>query len=177
MTKLIKSIISQEIIETKILVIRGKKVMLDRDLARLYGVPTGRLNEQVKRNFKRFPDDFIFQLSKEEMTNWISQFAISNSIKMGLRKRPYAFTENGVAMLSSVLNSERAIEVNIRIMRVFTKIREIMIRHQDLQKKIERMEQKYDKQIMSIFEVLKQLLIKPTEIQLKHQIGFKIDKK
>ena len=177
MTKLIKSIIPQEIIETKILVIRGKKVMLDRDLARLYGVPTGRLNEQVKRNFKRFPDDFIFQLSKEEMTNWISQFAISNSIKMGLRKRPYAFTENGVAMLSSVLNSERAIEVNIRIMRVFTKIREIMIRHQDLQKRIDQMEQKYDKQIMTIFEVLKQLLIKPTEIQLKHQIGFKIDKK
>jgi len=137
-----------ENIENLIHVIRGKQVMLDRDLARLYGVETGRLNEQVKRNIERFPADFMFQLSKEEFENWKSQFAISNgdssrsqfatledaekwksqiaisnSIKMGARKLPYAFTENGVAMLSGVLRSQQAININIQIMRAFTTMR------------------------------------------------------
>ena len=107
-------------IEKMILTIRGVQVMLDRDLAMLYGVSTSRLNEQVKRNIKRFPDDFMFQLAKEEFEIWKSQFATSNSIIMGARKRPYAFTANGIAMLSSVLRSETAVEVNIRIMRAFT---------------------------------------------------------
>ena len=102
-------------IEKMILTIRGGQVMLDRDLAMLYGVSTSRLNEQVKRNIKRFPDDFMFQLAKEEFEIWKSQFATSNSIIMGARKRPYAFTANGIAMLSSVLRSETAVEVNIRI--------------------------------------------------------------
>ena len=102
-------------IEKMILTIRGVQVMLDRDLAMLYGVSTSRLNEQVKRNIKRFPDDFMFQLAKEEFEIWKSQFATSNSIIMGARKRPYAFTANGIAMLSSVLRSETAVEVNIRI--------------------------------------------------------------
>ena len=107
-------------IEKMILTIRGVQVMIDRDLAMLYGVSTSRLNEQVKRNIKRFPDDFMFQLAKEEFEIWKSQFATSNSIIMGARKRPYAFTANGIAMLSSVLRSETAVEVNIRIMRAFT---------------------------------------------------------
>ena len=107
-------------IEKMILTVRGAQVMLDRDLAMLYGVSTSRLNEQVKRNIKRFPDDFMFQLAKEEFEIWKSQFATSNSIIMGARKRPYAFTANGIAMLSSVLRSETAVEVNIRIMRAFT---------------------------------------------------------
>ena len=102
-------------IEKMILTIRGVQVMIDRDLAMLYGVSTSRLNEQVKRNIKRFPDDFMFQLAKEEFEIWKSQFATSNSIIMGARKRPYAFTANGIAMLSSVLRSETAVEVNIRI--------------------------------------------------------------
>jgi hypothetical protein len=112
-------LIPEERIEQSILLIRGQKVILDRDLAKMYGVPTGRLNEQVRRNIRRFPADFMLQLSKEEFENWKSQIAISNSAaRMGLRKRPLAFTEQGVAMLSSVLNSDRAIEVNIAIMRV-----------------------------------------------------------
>ena len=109
-----QSIIPVEQITSRIYVLRGQKVMLDRDLAELYGVTTGRLNEQVKRNTNRFPKDFMFQLSKKEMDNWKSQIAISNpSLKMSLRKAPLAFTEPGVAMLSSVLHSERAVEVNI----------------------------------------------------------------
>ena len=102
-------------VESLIRVIRGKQVMLDRDLAELYGVETRRLNEQVKRNIERFPEDFMFQLTKEEFENWKSQFATSNSIVMGARKRPYAFTEQGVAMLSGVLKSSTAVEANIRI--------------------------------------------------------------
>ena len=111
-------------IETKIYTIRGVKVMLDRDLADLYQVPTRRLNEQVKRNISRFPEDFMFQLSQEELENWRSQIAISNSDKMGLRRPPYAFTELGVSMLSSVLKSEIAIEINIKIMRAFVELRQ-----------------------------------------------------
>lgn len=107
-------------IESLIILLRGQQTLLDRDLAMLYGVETRRLNEQVQRNIERFPEDFMFQLTKEEFENWKSQFAISKSIKMGARKRPYAFTRNGIAMLSSVLRSQTAIEVNISIMRAFT---------------------------------------------------------
>ena len=114
-------------VESLIRVIRGKQVMLDRDLAELYGVETRRLNEQVKRNIERFPEDFMFQLTKEEFENWKSQFATSNSIVMGARKRPYAFTEQGVAMLSGVLKSPTAVEANIRIMRAFVSMRHFMV--------------------------------------------------
>lgn len=151
-------IVPQEIIESKIYLLRGRKVMLDRDLAALYSVETRTLNQAVRRNIKRFPDDFMFQLTKEEMENWKSQIVISNKDKMGLRKRPYAFTENGVAMLSSVLNSERAIEVNIQIMRTFTKIREMLATHKELRQKIEEMEKKYDYQFKVVFDTIKQLL-------------------
>lgn len=114
-------------VESLIQVIRGQQVMLDRDLAELYGVETRRLNEQVKRNIERFPEDFMFQLTKEEFENWKSQFATSNSIVMGARKRPYAFTEQGVAMLSGVLKSSTAVEANIRIMRAFVSMRHFMV--------------------------------------------------
>lgn len=165
-----KLLVPQEIIESKILLVRGQKVMLDRDLAKLYRVPTRRLNEQVKRNEERFPIDFMFQLTKEEFENWRSQIAISNSEKMGLRRKPYVFTEQGVAMLSSVLNSKVAIQVNIQIMRTFTKLKEIIMTHKDLQRKIDDMERKYDQQFKGVFEAIKQLLA-PLE-KPKGKIGF-----
>jgi hypothetical protein len=114
-----------EIIQNKIYEIRGQQVMLDRDLAEMYGVETRLLNQAVKRNIERFPEDFMFQLTKEETQNWKSQFVISNSIKMGVRHHPYAFTELGVAMLSSVLNSKVAIQVNMGIMRAFVAVRQM----------------------------------------------------
>jgi phage regulator Rha-like protein len=170
------SLIPQETIEGKILLIRGKKVMLDRDLAALYGVETSYLKRQVKRNIERFPEDFMFQLSKEELENWRCQFVTSNSTdKMGLRYPPYAFTEQGVAMLSGVLNSPRAVKVNIQIMRTFTKLREMLATHKDLQKKIVVMEGKYDKQFKVVFDALRGL-IEPPE-KPKSRIGFRSVKK
>ena len=137
-------IVPQEIIETKIVFIRGKKVMLDKNLAQLYGVETRALNQAVRRNIARFPEDFMFQLTKEEAEELLrSQFV---TLKRGQHYKylPFAFTENGVAMLSSVLNSERAIKVNIQIMRTFTRLREMLMTHKDLKEKIEAMEKKYD---------------------------------
>ena len=127
-------------VESLIRVIRGKQVMLDRDLAELYGVETRRLNEQVKRNIERFPEDFMFQLTKEEFENWKSQFATSNSIVMGARKRPYAFTEQGVAMLSGVLKSSTAVEANIRIMRAFVSMRHFMVNNAAIFQRLETIE-------------------------------------
>ena len=115
-----------ELIQKKIYEIRGQKVMLDRDLATMYGVETRALNQAVKRNMERFPEDFMFQLTDEETTDWKSQIVMSNSIKMGLRRNPYAFTELGVAMLSSVLNSKAAIQVNMGIMRAFVAVRQMI---------------------------------------------------
>jgi len=160
-----------ETIKNKILLIRGQKVMLDRDLAKLYGVSTKRLNEQVKRNIKRFPEDFMFQLRKDEFENWKSQIAISNYKKMGLRRKPYVFTEQGVAMLSSVLNSERAILVNVQIIRAFTKLRQMLLTHKDLKRKIENMEKKYDQQFKVVFDAIRELLEPP--LKPKKRIGFK----
>jgi hypothetical protein len=158
------SVMPVERIEKAILLIRGHKVMLDRDLAELYGVPTKVLNQAVKRNWKRFPEDFMFQLSKAEMENWRSQFVTSNAAaKMGLRRRPYAFTEQGVAMLSSVLSSDRAIQVNIAIMRAFVRLREILATHKDLARKLEALEQKYDAQFQVVFEAIHQLMTPPAE--------------
>lgn len=130
-----------EVIQSKIYEIRGQRVMLDRDLAEMYGVETRVLNQAVKRNIERFPEDFMFQLTDEEVRNWKSQFVMSNSIKMGLRKNPYAFTELGVAMLSSVLNSKIAIQVNMGIMRAFVALRQLVavnpvVKFTELQKEI-----------------------------------------
>ncbi len=165
-------IISTQVIATKILIIRGKKVMLDGDLAVLYGVKTGRLNEQVKRNIKRFPEDFMFQLTKEEALNLKSQNAISSW--GGTRKSPRVFTQEGVAMLSSVLNSERAIMANIQIMWVFVQLRRMLLTNADFRRKIEAMEKKYDKQFAIVFQAIKQLLALPPEKE-KKVIGFRTD--
>lgn len=178
MTKEIQ-ILPDEAIISKIYMIRGKKVMIDRDLAKLYDVETRVLNQAVKRNTKRFPEDFMFQMTKEEMENWKSQIVISNSEKMGLRKSPLVFTEQGVAMLSSVLNSDRAIMVNIQIMRVFTKMRKLVETHKEILQKLEQLEKKdieQDEKIMLIFEYLKQLeKAKQEELENKNRrkIGFK----
>jgi hypothetical protein len=162
-------------IERRICLVRGVKVMLDSDLAELYQVPTKVLNQAVSRNRDRFPGDFMFQLSGEELKNWRSQIVTSNpSAKMGLRRPPYEFTEQGVAMLSSVLNSKRAIVVNIAIMRAFVKLREIMETHKDLARKIEAIEDKQEKQqldITLIFNVIKKLLNKSEKPISK--IGFR----
>lgn len=161
-------IISQEVIENKIFVIRGRKVMFDRDLASLYWVKTSQLTRQVRRNIKRFPDDFMFHLTGEEFTNLKRHFGTSSW--GGTRKLPYVFTENGVAMLSSVLNSERAIQVNIQIMRTFTKVREMLLTHKELKQKIEEMEKKYNYQFKIVFDAIKQLLEPPEKP--KRKIGF-----
>jgi len=131
-----------EVVERRIYLIRGQKVMLDSDLADLYQVPTFRLNEAVKRNRNRFPEDFMFQLSKEELENWRSQIAISNpGAKMGLRRPPYAFTEHGVAMLSAVLNSDRAVQMSIVIVRAFVRMRELLASHTELARRVEQVEE------------------------------------
>ncbi len=163
-------IIPQEIINSKILIIRGKKVMLDRDLAALYGVETKKLKRAVKRNIERFPEDFMFQLIKEEFDNLRCQFGTSSW--GGQRYLPYAFTENGVAMLSSILNSKRAIQVNIQIMRTFTKLREMLTTHKELKQKIEEMEEKCDAQFKIVFDALRQIMA-PTESKEK-KIGFRV---
>ncbi len=175
--------LADEIIISKIYFIRGQKVMIDRDLAELYGVETRVLNQAVRRNIKRFPEDFMFQLSQEEFTNWKSQFVTSNKDKMGLRKKPIVFTEQGVAMLSSVLNSETAITVNIKIIRVFTKMRKVLETHKKILKKLEEIERKnieQDDKIMLIFEYLKQLeQTKQEELIYRNRkkIGFTQSKK
>ena len=166
--------VPMERITNKIHLIRGQKVMLDRDLAELYDAETRTLVQAAKRNKQRFPSDFMFQLSKDEFDSLRSQIVISKK-RGGRRYPPYAFTEQGVAMLSSVLNSDRAIQVNIQIMRAFTKLREMLSTHEDLKKKIEAMEKKYDQQFQVIFEAIKQLL--ETEAKPKKKIGFTIKEK
>jgi phage regulator Rha-like protein len=166
-----KELIPVEIIEKKIYLIRGHKVMLDSDLAELYGVETKRLNEQVRRNPKRFPDDFMLQLTEEEAESLRSHFATLKSGRGKHRKYlPYAFTEQGVAMLSSVLNSDRAIEVNVQIMRTFVKLREMLSTHKDLARKLADMEKKYDAQFKVVFDAIRQLMA-PT-VPKKGKIGF-----
>jgi len=171
--------VSEENILKKIYLIRGQKVMLDKDLAEMYGVPTFRLNEAVKRNISRFPDDFMFQLTEIEFKSLISQFAISkNKGRGGTRKLPYVFTEQGVAMLSSVLNSETAIQVNIRIIRLFTKMKQLILDNKDLWMKIEKIEQhlvKNDEEIKTVFTYLKKLLVQ--ENKPRTPIGFRASQK
>jgi len=167
--------IPDETITSKIYLIREQKVMVDSDLAELYGVETKYLKRQVKRNTDRFPEDFMFELTKEEFANWRSQFVTSNSSnKMGLRYAPYVFTEQGVAMLSSVLNSSRAIAVNIRIIRVFTKIRKMLFNNKDLLLRMEKIERKLSSQNKSIelvFQYLDELIEKKEKPVTK--IGYK----
>ena len=146
--------------------------MLDRDLAQLYHVETKQLKRAVKRHQDRFPEDVMFILSKKEFSNWRYQIGTSNSDKMGLRYAPMVFTEQGVAMLSSVLNSKRAIKVNIQIMRAFTQLRQMLLTNKDLKKKIESMEKKYDENFRLVFEAIKQLL--EEDDKPKKKIGFTV---
>jgi len=183
MKKADQIMIPDERIEAGILFIRGKKVMIDRDLATLYGVETKQLNQAVRRNIKRFPDDFMFQLNEKEIEIWApkfgflqpdnlrSQFVTSN--RGGRRYRPYVFTEQGIAMLSSVLKSDSAIQVNIQIMRTFIKIREMVATNKELRDKMEKLEEKYDSRFKIVFNAIRKLLSE--EAKPKNRIGFRID--
>jgi len=165
-----------EVISSKIYLIRGEKVMLDRDLAELYGVETKYLKRQVRRNLLRFPPDFMFELTENELQIWRSQFGTSNSERMGLRHLPFAFTETGVAQLSGVLNSERAILINNQIMRVFIKMRAMLMDTLTLKLDIEEIKKKLqiqDKNIELVFNYLDELIEKQQEPQPRRMIGFK----
>lgn len=169
-------VVPNERIENKIFLIRGKKVMFDKDLAELYGVATKVLNQAVKRNKKRFPSDFMFQLNNDELSIWQAQFSRSQfvTLKQGknIKYAPYVFTEQGVAMLSGVLSSDRAIQVNIQIMRTFTKLREMIAGNRELRIKIEKLEKNYDKKFKIVFDTLRQLLDDGKNGEAR-KIGFK----
>jgi phage regulator Rha-like protein len=167
--------VSVETIVSKIYIIRGLKVMLDRELAELYEVETAQLKRAVKRNIDRFPEDFMFDLTKKELDHWRCQFGTSNSDKMGLRYKPMAFTEQGVAMLSSVLNSKRAIHVNIQIIRTFTKLRHALLDNENLRKELEGLKQITDERFQIVFETLDQLI--NIENTPKKKIGFTVKEK
>jgi len=170
-------LITDELVISKIYIIRNTKVMLDKDLAELYQVSTGNLNKSVNRNKSRFPEDFMFQLYEEEYKNLIFQIGISSW--GGTRKLPYVFTEQGVAMLSGVLRSERAIQVNIRIMRIFTRIKHILNNHSELNFEIEKIKNKlnkHDKNLEIVFNYLDELVGKPPDKNQFSEIGFKVGK-
>ena len=183
-SKEVTTAVPMEIIQSRIYLIRGQKVMFDRDLAELYGVLTKYLTRQVRRNIERFPEDFMFQLTKQEVESSRCQFG---TLKQGqnIKYFPYAFTEQGVAMLSSVLRSQRAVQVNIQIMRVFTKLREIMLSHKDLARKIEDLERQFqgkfrehDQKFILIFKAIKDLLTDKEEASKKRgPMGFVAHKK
>ena len=164
-----------ESIEGSILLIRGHKVLIYVHLAALYGVTTKRLNEQVRRNRARFPEDFMFQLTAEEVASLRSQIATSNKGRGGRRYAPYAFTEQGVAMLSTVLNSERAILVNIEIMRTFVRLRQMLASNTQLARKLADLEKKYDAQFKVVFDAIRQLMTLPQPKNRK--IGFLVEEK
>jgi ORF6N domain len=168
-----ENLVPDEVVARKIYFLRGIKVMLDRDLAEMYGVETKRLKEQVRRNIERFPPDFMFEMDKDEFENWRNQNASSNSEFMGLRHAPFAFSEHGVLMLSSVLNTPRAIAVNIRIMRIFTKLKEIVLSNAEMLYRMERFERDLENQgksIEALLEMLDQYLEKTNEP--RRLIGF-----
>jgi len=168
-------LIPPEVIENRIYLIRSHKVMLDSDLAELYGVETRALVQGVKRNLDRFPEDFMFQLTREELELWRSQIVISNpAARMALRRPPYAFTEQGVAMLSSVLRSDRAVKVNIAIMRAFARLRQFLALHKDLARQIEALERKdaeHDARFRIVFDAIRELTEEAPKP--RRRIGFK----
>jgi len=170
-----KAVLPLEVIENKILIIRGHKVMMDRDLAELYMVETKTLNRAVKRNLDNFPDDFMFQLNLKEWENLKCQIGAS-SWGGDRRALPYAFTEQGVAMLSSVLKSKRARQVNIQIMRAFVKLRQLLNSHKELARKLEELERKYDSQFKSVFDAIRMLMEPPADPSPKKTIGFRPEK-
>jgi hypothetical protein len=167
-------LVPAERIEQSILLIRGHRVILDADLAALYGVETKQLIQAVKRNLPRFPNDFMFQLNEEEFENLRFHFGTSSQWG-GRRYPPYAFTEQGVAMLSSVLHSRRAIQVNIEIMRTFVRLRRILASHADLARKLDSLERKYDTQFKVVFDAIRQLMAPPEQKPPKRRIGFLVE--
>lgn len=167
-----KITIPNEVIINKIYVIRGQKVMLDRDLAELYDVETRRLKEQVRRNMERFPEEFMFELTKAELEEWRNEYASDNRDIMGIRIAPFVFTEHGILMLSSVLNSDKAVQMNIQIIKTFVELRKLAGNYEGLIEKIRQMESRNNKQFSEIYEVLQRLLSKPEEKPRK-QIGYK----
>jgi len=170
------SLIPDDVVINKIYFIRNQKVMLDRDLAVLYGVETKVFKQAVRRNISRFPEDFMFELTKEELENWRSQFVTSNSDKMGLRYAPMAFTEHGVLMLSSVLNSEKAIQTNIQIIRIFTKIRQMLADTSEIRLDVETIKKKLENQgknIELVFQYLDELIDKKETSPERERIGYK----
>lgn len=170
------SLLSEETISNKIYFIRGQKVMLDRDLALLYGIETKVLKQSIKRNISRFPEDFMFELNKSEFENWRSQIVTSNSDKMGLRHAPMAFTEHGVLMLSSVLKSDKAIQTNIQIMRIFTKVRQMLLDTTEIKVDILQIQKKlenHDKNIELVFSYLDELTEKKENEEERVKIGYK----
>jgi phage regulator Rha-like protein len=167
------ALISVERIGSKILIIRGQKVMLDMDLADLYGVQTKRLNEQVKRNRERFPKDFMFQLTLKEWTALRSQFATSNAARGGRRYLPFVFTEHGAVMLANVLSSSRAIQASIQVVRAFAQLRQLLVAHEDLARKLAALEKKYDGQFRVVFEAIRQLM-SPLKPPKPRRIGFHV---
>jgi len=170
MSNNIEVLIPNQLLESKILFIRDKKVMLDEELAKLYGVETKQLNRAVKRNLERFPEDFMFQLNQKETHNLRCQIGTS-SLYGGRRYIPFVFTEHGILMLSSVLKSKRAIQVNIQIMRTFNRLREIILTHKDLKTKIEKLEKKYNYQFKIVFDAIKELITEREEDK-KKKFGF-----
>ncbi|MBP6945157.1 ORF6N domain-containing protein [Patescibacteria group bacterium] len=168
-----QSFIPSECIEVRIFLFRGVKVMFARDLALLYGVETRVLNQAVSRNRERFPDDFMFQLTTLEEETLRSQFVISKSERGGIRYAPYAFTEQGVAMLSSVLKSERAIMINIQIIRAFTRLREMVSEQESLRFKLEGLEKRFDEQFKVVFDALRRIMV--TDETPKSEIGFRVE--
>ena len=171
-----KNIIPNEVITNKIYLIRNQKVMLDRDLAELYDVQTRRLKEQVRRNISRFPEEFMFELTKEELEEWRAEYASSNRDVMGIRIAPFVFTEHGILMLSSILSSEKAIQMNIQIIKTFVQLRRIANNYEGLMDKIQQMESQNNEQFSEIYEVLQRLLSKPEE-KPRTQIGYKAGRK
>ena len=165
-----QSIVPTERIERAILYIRGEKIMLDRDLAELYGVETRALVQAVRRNRERFPQDFMFQIAREELRGLRSQIVISKG-RGGLRRLPYAFTEQGVAMLSSVLKSKRAAAVNVEIMRAFVRLRSLLASHADLSRKLDALEARYDSQFKIVFDAIRELMTPPEP--KRRRLGFR----
>lgn len=171
-----------ELVENSILLIRGQKVMLDRDLARLYRVQAKALNQAVKRNFGRFPEDFTFQLTPQEASAWLAEKARARSRSQNVtlktrrgqnvKYQPYAFTEHGILMLSSVLKSERAVQVNIQIMRTFVRLREMLTSNADLTRRLDALESNYDRKFRVVFEAIRQLISPPTP--KRKEIGFRV---
>ena len=169
-----RAIVPVERVEETILYIRGQRVILDADLARLYGVTTKRLNEQVRRNRDRFPEDFIFQLSKEEKAEVVANCDHLSNLKFS-RTLPYAFTEHGAIMAASVLNTPRAIDASIFVVRAFVKLRQMVAAHKDLEKKLAALERKYDKEFKIVFEAIAELMTPPEKPRRK--IGFEVKEK